>query len=143
MNPRQTSPGSNMPAYPWLFENPADVKSLPAKISAQSQLGIPWPPMSQHEIRDLAESQSQEIAASLVAAKAYLPDKPDLQGDALRNHLAKTQAVALIAYVQKLGTFRNVVKDHPADPSNLNPDSHRLTTVSALPTPPPAAISKP
>ena len=137
LNPRQTSPGSNMPAYPWLFENPADVKSLPAKISAQSRLGVPWPPMSQHEIRDLAESQSQEIAASLVAAKVYLPDKPDLQGDALRNHLAKTEAVALIAYVQKLGTYHDVVKDQPAKPSNFNPDSHRLTT------PPPAALPKP
>jgi hypothetical protein len=81
--------------------------------------------MSQHEIRDLAESQSQEIAASLVAAKVYLPDKPDLQGDALRNYLAKTQVVALIAYTQKLGTYREIVKDEPAKPSNLNPDSHR------------------
>ena len=125
LNPRQTSPGSNMPPYPWLFEKMTDVKSLPTKIAVQSQLGIPWPPMSQHEIRDFAESQSQEIAASLVAAKVYLPDKPDLQGDALRNYLAKTQVVALIAYMQKLGAYHEVVKDEPAKPSNLNPDSHR------------------
>ena len=125
LNPRQTSPGSNMPPYPWLFEKTTDVKSLPTKIAAQSRIGVPWPPMSQHEIRDLAESQSQEIAASLVAAKVYLPDKPDLQGDALRNYLAKTQVVALIAYTQKLGTYREVIKDQPAEPSNLNPDSHR------------------
>ncbi|RYD23582.1 MAG: cytochrome-c oxidase, cbb3-type subunit I [Verrucomicrobiaceae bacterium] len=128
LNPRQTSPGSNMPAYPWLFENSADVKSLPAKIAAQSSLGVPWPAMSQHEIRDLAESQSQEIAASLVAAKVYLPDKPDLQGDDLRNHLAKTQVVALIAYIQKLGAYRDIVKDKPLPPSNFDPDSHRKTT---------------
>ena len=125
LNPRQTSPGSNMPPYPWLFEKTTDVKSLPTKIAAQARIGVPWPPMSQHEIRDLAESQSQEIAASLVAAKVYLPDKPDLQGDALRNYLAKTQVVALIAYTQKLGTYREVIKDQPAEPSNLNPDSHR------------------
>jgi cytochrome c oxidase cbb3-type subunit I/II len=114
-----------MPSYPWLFENPADVKSLPAKIAAQSRLGVPWPAMSQHEIRDLAESQSQEIAASLVAAKVYLPTKPKLQGDTLRNDLAKTQAVALIAYIQKLGAYREVVRGHSKEPSNLNPDSHR------------------
>ena len=125
LNPRQTSPGSNMPPYPWLFEKTTDVKSLPTKIAAQSRIGVPWPPMSQHEIRDLAESQSQEIAASLVAAKVYLPDKPNLQGDALRNYLAKTQVVALIAYTQKLGAYREIVKDEPAKPSNLNPDSHR------------------
>ena len=125
LNPRQTSPGSNMPPYPWLFEKTTDVKSLPTKIAAQARIGVPWPPMSQHEIRDLAESQSQEIAASLVAAKVYLPDKPDLQGDALRNYLAKTQVVALIAYTQKLGTYREVINDQPTEPSNLNPDSHR------------------
>ena len=127
LNPRQTSPGSNMPPYPWLFEKTADVKSLPAKIAAQVRLGVPWPALSQHEIRDLAESQSQEIAASLVAAKVYLPDKPDLQGAALRNHLAKTEVVALIAYIQKLGSYREIIKAQPAKPSNLNPDSHRKT----------------
>ena len=127
LNPRQTSPGSNMPPYPWLFEKTADVKSLPDKIAAQSRLGVPWPVMNQHEIRDRAESQGQEIAASLVAAKVYLPDKPELQGDALRNHLAKTEAVALIAYIQKLGAYHEIVKDQPAKPSNLNPDSHKST----------------
>ncbi|MEO5917606.1 MAG: cytochrome-c oxidase, cbb3-type subunit I [Luteolibacter sp.] len=125
MNPRQTSPGSNMPNYPWLFENSADVKSLPNKIAVQFQLGVPWPAMNQDQIRDLAESQAQEIAASLVAAKVYLPDKPDLQGDALRNHLAKSQVVALIAYIQKLGSYHEVLKDEPAGPVTLDPDSHR------------------
>jgi len=125
LNPRQTSPGSNMPNYPWLFENPADVKALPNKIAVQSRLGVPWPPMSQHDIRDLAESQGQEIAASLVAAKVYLPDRPDLQGDALRNHLAKSQVVALIAYIQKLGAYHEVVRDTPKEPTHLDPDTQR------------------
>jgi cytochrome c oxidase cbb3-type subunit I/II len=128
LNPRQITPGSNMPSYPWLFSRQTDVKSLPAKIAAQSMLGVPWPVMNQHEIRDHVESQSQEIAASLVAAKVYLPDQPELQGDALRNHLAKTEIVALIAYMQKLGAHREVVKETPAGPSNLDPDSHRGTS---------------
>jgi cytochrome c oxidase cbb3-type subunit I/II len=128
LNPRQITPGSNMPSYPWLFSNPTDVKSLPNKIAAQSKLGVPWPVMNQHEIRDHVETQSQEIASSLVAAKVYLPDQPELQGDALRNHIAKTEIVALIAYIQKLGSYREVVKDKPAAPSNLDPDSHRGTS---------------
>jgi cytochrome c oxidase cbb3-type subunit I/II len=125
LDPRQITPGSNMPAYPWLFEKKTDVKSLPTKIAVQSSLNVPWPAMNQHEIRDLAESQAQEIAASLVAADVYLPDRPDLQGDDLRNHLAKTEVVALIAYIQKLGTYRDVVKETPAGPVNLDPDTHR------------------
>ena len=93
--------------------------------------------MSQHEIRDMVETQAQEIAASLVAAKVYLPDKPDLQGDALRNHLAKTQVVALIAYIQKLGAYREVVKDasRPSPPTSI-----RTPTASRPPTSPPAAL---
>ena len=60
-----------------------------------------------------------------VAAKAYLPDKPKLQGDALRNHLAKSQVVALIAYIQKLGAYREVEKDGRPTPTPLDPDSYR------------------
>ena len=119
-----------MPAYPWLFEKNTDVKSLPKKIAIQSQLGVPWPAMNQHEIRDQVETQSQEIAQSLVDAKVYLPAKAELQGDQLRNHLAKTEVVALIAYLQKIGTYREVGKDEPRGPIPLDPDSQRKSTTS-------------
>ena len=130
LNPRQTSPGSNMPPYPWLFEKKTDVKSLPKKIAIQSQLGVPWPAMNQHEIRDQVETQSQEIAQSLIDAKVYLPSKPELKDDALRNHLAKTQGVALIAYMQKLGAYREVKKDKSLGPIPLDPDSHKNASSS-------------
>jgi len=125
LNPRAPSPGSNMPAFPWLIDQETDVKALPNKIAVQARLGVPWPALSQDQITDMVETQSQEIANSLVAAKVYLPAKPELQGDALRNHLAKSQVVAVIAYLQKLGTYREIKKDHPAEPSTLDPDSHR------------------
>jgi cytochrome c oxidase cbb3-type subunit I/II len=128
LNPRQTSAGSNMPAYPWLFEKPTDVKSIPGKIAAQRKIGVPWPAMNQHEIRDMVETQAQEIAASLVASKVYLPAKPDLEGDALRNELAKTQVVALIAYMQKLGSYREVKPEGGAKPHALDPDSRRTNS---------------
>jgi cytochrome c oxidase cbb3-type subunit I/II len=127
LNPRQTSPGSNMPAYPWLFEKETDLKSLPAKIATQRKIGVPWPALNQHEIRDMAESQAQEIAANLVEAKVYLPAKPDLQGEALRNHLAKTRVVALIAYMQKLGAYREI--KGKGGPRPLDPDSQRPAAV--------------
>jgi cytochrome c oxidase cbb3-type subunit I/II len=126
-NPRQVTPGSNMPTYPWLFEKETDVKSLPAKIAAQVKIGVPWLPLNQHEIRDMVETQAQEIAANLVKAEVYLPSKPDLQGDALRNHLAKSQVVALIAYMQKLGSYREV-GDGTRGPIPLDPDTHRRTS---------------
>ncbi|MCX6866904.1 MAG: cbb3-type cytochrome c oxidase subunit I [Verrucomicrobia bacterium] len=125
LNPRAPSPNSNMPAFPWLFDKETDVASLPRKIAVQSRLGVPWPALSPDQIADSVESQAQEIARSLVAAKVYLPDKPDLQGDALRNHLAKSQVVAVIAYLQKLGAYRDVSKGGRPEPSILDPDSHR------------------
>jgi len=90
------------------------------------KLGVPWPAMTNAEITDMVETQAQEIAKSLVDAKFYIPAKPDLKGDDLRNHLAKTEVVALIAYVQKLGAYKEVKKDH-TQPSLLDPDSHRTT----------------
>ncbi len=125
LNPRQISDSSNMPAFPWLFEQEADVKSLPNKIATQTRLGVPWPVMTPHAIRTMVETQSREIAASLVAAKVYLPAKPQLAGEELRDSLAKTKAVALIAYIQKLGACRPVAKEGPAMPTPLNPDSYR------------------
>jgi len=125
LNPRELSTGSNMPAFTWLFEKETEVNLLPAKIAIQRKLGVPWPALSDDEINQKTEDQAQEIAASLVESDVRLPGKPELQGDALRNRLAKTQVVALIAYVQKLGAYREIKKDHPLEPSALDPDSHR------------------
>ena len=114
------------PQLEWMFRGQNDINALPGKIAAQIKLGVPYPVLTKHEISDMVETQSQEIAKSLVDAKVYLPAKPDLKGDDLRNYLAKTEVVALIAYVQKLGAYKEVKKDH-VQPSLLDPDSHRTT----------------
>jgi cytochrome c oxidase cbb3-type subunit I/II len=130
VDPRQTSPGSNMPAYPWLVETKADFKTLPARIAAQTQLGVPWPAMSKDAIEQSARDQGMEIAAALVKAGAFLPAKPDLGPDELRNELAETQAIALIAYLQKIGAYQKVEPD-PARTRPLDPDTNRR--VSSVP----------
>ena len=79
--------------------------------------------MNRHEITDQVETQAQEIAASLVTS-VTVPGKPDLKDEDLRNYLADKQIIALIAYVQKLGAYREVHKDHPGGPL-LDPDSNR------------------
>ena len=101
------------------------MKALPNKIKAQVALGVPYPIMTNAEITDKVETQAQEIAKSIVDTGLTLPNKPDLKGDALRNYLAKSQGIAVIAYVQKLGSYKEVKKPHPAAPSALNPDSQR------------------
>ena len=84
--------------------------------------------LDQHEIRDLVETQAQEIAASLVSSEVYIPTKPELKGDELRNHLAKSEIVAVIAYIQKLGAYRVVESDTPGKPILLDPDTYRKVT---------------
>ncbi len=42
MNPRETSPGSIMPAYPWLFENAVDAEQTKANMRALQSIGVPY-----------------------------------------------------------------------------------------------------
>jgi len=125
LNPRQTSEGSNMPPYPWLFENETDFRSLPKKIAVQRQLGVPFPAMNQHEILDQARLQALEIANNLAEAQVLLPGKEDLSKEDFAKYLADRQVVALIAYMQKLGAYREVEREDRDGPTPLDPDSYR------------------
>jgi cytochrome c oxidase cbb3-type subunit I/II len=122
LNPRSITSNSNMPSYPWLFEKDTDIKGIYGRIKVQQKLGVPWPTMKPHEVEGKALAQAREIAESL-RGKVTLPGKPDLSGDALVIELEKKQVIALIAYMQKLGAYREVGKDVP--PSVFDPDSHR------------------
>ena len=76
MQPRDVVPESNMPAYPWLAEKPADAQTIQAKMRALRRVGVPY--------------EEEQIAK----AKDELRDK--------------TEADALIAYMQGLGTALKV-----------------------------------
>ena len=41
-NPRDVVPESNMPAYPWLAETPADANTIQAKMRALRVVGVPY-----------------------------------------------------------------------------------------------------
>lgn len=93
MNPRM-NPGSNMPAYPWLFDNDTDVAVLPRKLEVQAMLGVPYEKLSPEEIKAAVDEQAEAIAADLRASGLYIaPEK---------------QIVALIAYLQQLGNYQEV-----------------------------------
>jgi cytochrome c oxidase cbb3-type subunit I/II len=123
LDPRQTSPGSNMPPYPWFFENKTDFKSLPKRIAVQQTLGVPYPAMTRDEIEQSAREQAMAIADTLKES-AYLPDQPDLSGDELRNYLAERQIIAVIAYMQKLGAYTEQELDKNK-PDTFDPDQQR------------------
>lgn len=41
-NPRDVVPESNMPAYPWLFENILDAEATGGKLAALRKVGVPY-----------------------------------------------------------------------------------------------------
>jgi cytochrome c oxidase cbb3-type subunit I/II len=90
-NPRAISVGSNMPNYPWLLTTPLDLTSLPAKISVQRTLGVPYPNWTPEQITARVQEQAKGIADNLKQdGVTVAPDR---------------EIIALIAYLQKLGKF--------------------------------------
>ncbi len=88
--PESMSPGSIMPAYPWLLEDDLEAGNTEAVINAMRTLGVPYAPgYEKQALADLAE-QSAEIAARL--KESGIEVKPE------------KEIIALIAYLQRLGT---------------------------------------
>ncbi|XWW43645.1 cytochrome-c oxidase, cbb3-type subunit I [Fibrella sp. USSR17] len=89
-NPRSMSPGSIMPAYQWLVSQQLDVSSTPGKLAALRSVGVPYQDVDIARANDELKQQADGIAANL--AKEGIKVKPD------------REIVALIAYLQRLGT---------------------------------------
>lgn len=158
LNPRDINPQSRMPNYPWLFEKKTDFKSLPARIAVQQRIGVPYPIMTPEEIEQGAREQALRIATGLVGEKVRIPiregEKEPANETEARDHLADKQIIAIIAYLQKLGSYDVVAppgKPEPTKPRTIKPgipDQFRKTNPPApvLPdealAPAPAAASQ-
>jgi cytochrome c oxidase cbb3-type subunit I/II len=89
-NPRSMSPGSIMPAYPWLLTDNLDISTTPAKINAMRSLGVPYTSGYENEANDHLTKQAEAITLDL--QKNGVPAEPN------------KEIIALIAYLQRLGT---------------------------------------
>ena len=125
LNPREMDAKSNMPAYPWLFTEKTDFKSIPGKIKAQRMLGVPYPAMDKHEIEQSSLDQATEIAKTLVDAQVSLEGTETMTPAELTTHLSELKVIALIAYIQKLGAHDKVEQDPRVRPIPLDPDRRR------------------
>ncbi|MBI4951422.1 MAG: cytochrome-c oxidase, cbb3-type subunit I [Myxococcales bacterium] len=102
-NPRVV-PGSIMPAYPWMLEDPIDFAAIPARVRAMARIGVPYGDAVDHA-EALAREQADGIAREIV-------DQGGPEG------LGDKDIVALIAYLQRLGTdIKNAPT--PASPPRL------------------------
>jgi cytochrome c oxidase cbb3-type subunit I/II len=90
LDPRSMSPGSIMPAYPWLYDNTIDTAITPAKIRAMQTLGVPYPVGYDKIANEDLMKQAKQIKEGLKKDKMETP--------------AAAEIVALIAYLQRVGT---------------------------------------
>jgi cytochrome c oxidase cbb3-type subunit 2 len=104
-DPRSVVPGSIMPAYPWLGETTLDLDHIGDDLSVQAALGVPY---SKDMIDNaVADTRAQGSADPAEAAKV-LARYPKANARAFTDTGAATgrltEADALIAYLQSLGT---------------------------------------
>lgn len=97
VDPRSMSPGSIMPPYPWLAEQDIDLAQTAPKISALRKLGVPYPEGYEATANDDLANQASKVVANL-------------ERDGISSY-AESEMVALIAYMQRLGTDIKAKKD--------------------------------
>ena len=105
-DPQSTSSGSIMPAYQWLIRNELDKSMTERKMETMVSLGVPY---SEEDIANAQEAmlaQGTQIEKNLYAdpdfVKAYEADKA-AAGEGFVE-MRNREIVALIAYLQRLGT---------------------------------------
>jgi cytochrome c oxidase cbb3-type subunit I/II len=97
MDPRSTSPGSIMPQYPWLITDELDVSQTVNKINAMVTLGVPYTQFELDKAVYLLQNQAKEIENNLRQDPEFIKNYGNAQID-------KKEIVAVIAYLQRLGT---------------------------------------
>jgi cytochrome c oxidase cbb3-type subunit I/II len=101
--PQTMSPGSIMPPYPWLIDDELNTSRTADKIKVLKMLGTPYPDDYEAIAVEDLEKQAAEIAQRL--------RKDGIEDD----RLEKREIVALIAYLQRLGTDIKPSAKAPAD----------------------------
>ena len=109
-NPQSTSPGSIMPGYKWLFANEAmDYSSTEAKMKAMQTLGVPYTDADIANAKQSIEKQSETIEKNLYNDPDFVKSYDDSKKKAAAKGevfvpMKDREIVALIAYLQRLGT---------------------------------------
>lgn len=89
-DPRSTSPGSIMPKYPWLLDKSIDTTTTASIIKTMRKLGVPYEEGYEYKANQDLMRQATVIQSNLKMSE-------------LETHKT-AEIVALIAYLQRLGT---------------------------------------
>ena len=101
--PKSVVPGTVMPAYPWLAQTELDLSHIGDELAVQAVLGVPYTAeMIAKAETDVRAQASADAPDAAELSKRY-PKAQSRDYDGNPNRI--TEADALIAYLQVLGTF--------------------------------------
>ncbi|MEL6340506.1 MAG: cytochrome-c oxidase, cbb3-type subunit I [Myxococcota bacterium] len=104
-NPRDVVKQSIMPPYPWMLENDINFGAIQGRVDTMAMLGVPYGDAIQ-SAEKMARAQALEIATEIEAQNGP-------------SGLAEKDIVALVAYLQRLGT--DIFKDPPEESGPVGP----------------------
>ena len=115
-DPRSVVPESIMPPYAFLFTKPLDYRDIEAQLKTNEEVGVPY---SKDEIANAKadlEAQADPNSDGIDAFRKRYPNAQarDFDGDPT----TITEADALIAYLQMLGTLVDFKTYHAHAPEN-------------------------
>jgi len=90
-NPRNTSPGSIMPNYPWLLSQKLDTTVAGDRMRALRKIGVPYTDEDIQNAPKSIEAQAKKVSGNLAIGS-------------ITNAPSDREIIALIAYLQRLGT---------------------------------------
>jgi cytochrome c oxidase cbb3-type subunit I/II len=115
-DPRSTSPGSIMPPYKWMYANKAmDNSLIEKKMQVMVQLGVPYSEAEITNARKNMDIQASNIEKNLNNDPDFVKSYEDSKKKAAAKGevfvaMKDREIVALIAYMQRLGTDTKVKK---------------------------------
>lgn len=115
IQPKSVVPESVMPNYPWLASTPLDYSDVADRLRAQRTVGVPYS-ASTAEYEANVKQFGAEVADTLRIDKAQENLVAQAQaGNYDGDHTFVSEADALIAYLQVLGTMVDFSKMKPED----------------------------
>ncbi|RZJ53867.1 MAG: cytochrome-c oxidase, cbb3-type subunit I [Flavobacterium sp.] len=109
-SPQSISAGSIMPGYKWLFDNkPMDTSLIETKMKAMVSLGVPYTDADVSNAQKTLRTQAIAIEKSLENDPDFVKSYEDSRKKAVAKGekfipMNEREIVALIAYIQRLGT---------------------------------------
>ncbi|MBO2545037.1 cytochrome-c oxidase, cbb3-type subunit I [Salegentibacter sp. BDJ18] len=123
-DPQSTSSGSIMPSYKWIITDELDKSDTEAKMRALSKLGVPYTLEEIESAQQWMAEQGTQIEKNLYAdpdfVKTYEAEKEFAEQNGTEFvEMRNREIVALIAYLQRLGTDINA-KDAEVSTTKTN-----------------------